>query len=96
LGSTSSGAGLAFHDHPAFNNARAFTAQSSENRGALAGIKVVDLTTARSGPTCVRQFVDLGAEALRVCKPGHVEATPNGMMTLVSHRLVGGSPINKS
>jgi crotonobetainyl-CoA:carnitine CoA-transferase CaiB-like acyl-CoA transferase len=67
-----------------------------ENQGALAGIKVVDLTTARSGPTCVRQLVDLGAEALRVCKPGHVEATPNGMMTLVSHRLVGGSPIDKS
>ncbi len=42
-------------------------------RGPLAGINVIDLTTARSGPTCVRQLVDLGAEAIRVCRPGHVD-----------------------
>lgn len=34
---------------------------------------MVDLTTARSGPTCVRQLVDMGADAVRVCKPGHVD-----------------------
>jgi crotonobetainyl-CoA:carnitine CoA-transferase CaiB-like acyl-CoA transferase len=48
------------------------TSQSA-NRGPLAGINVIDLTTARSGPTCVRQLVDLGADAIRVCRPGHVD-----------------------
>jgi crotonobetainyl-CoA:carnitine CoA-transferase CaiB-like acyl-CoA transferase len=38
--------------------------------GPLAGITVVDLTTARSGPTCVRQLVDLGADAVQVVGPG--------------------------
>ncbi len=50
--------------------------QSSETAGAggpLNGIRVVDLTTARSGPTCVRQLVDLGADATRVRKPGQVD-----------------------
>lgn len=41
--------------------------------GPLAGIRIVDLTTARSGPTCVRQLVDLGADAVRVRKPGHTD-----------------------
>jgi crotonobetainyl-CoA:carnitine CoA-transferase CaiB-like acyl-CoA transferase len=34
--------------------------------GPVAGVRVVDLTTARSGPTCVRQLVDLGADAIHV------------------------------
>ena len=38
--------------------------------GALAGVRVVDLTTARSGPTCVRQLVDFGAEAVHIGAPG--------------------------
>lgn len=42
------------------------TTNQPENRGPLAGITVIDLTTARSGPTCVRQLVDLGADAVRV------------------------------
>jgi formyl-CoA transferase len=31
---------------------------------------VVDLTTARSGPTCVRQLADLGAQVVQVSMPG--------------------------
>jgi crotonobetainyl-CoA:carnitine CoA-transferase CaiB-like acyl-CoA transferase len=37
--------------------------------GPLAGVRVVDLTTARSGPTCVRQLSDLGAEVIQVARP---------------------------
>ena len=37
--------------------------------GPLAGVRVVDLTRARAGPTCVRQLTDLGAEAIAVQSP---------------------------
>ena len=43
---------------------------SSARPGPLDGIQVIDLTTARSGPTCVRQLVDLGAQAIRIAAPG--------------------------
>jgi crotonobetainyl-CoA:carnitine CoA-transferase CaiB-like acyl-CoA transferase len=37
--------------------------------GPLAGVRVVDLTRARSGPTCVRQLSDLGADVVQVAQP---------------------------
>jgi len=37
--------------------------------GALAGIVVLDVTTARSGPTCVRQLADLAADVVQVADP---------------------------
>ncbi|MBM3224304.1 MAG: CoA transferase [Candidatus Tectomicrobia bacterium] len=42
------------------------------NNGAypLARFKVLDLTRARAGPTCVRQLVDWGAEAIKIEMPG--------------------------
>ncbi len=36
----------------------------------LSHIKVLDLTRARAGPTCVRQLVDWGAEAIKIEMPG--------------------------
>ncbi len=36
----------------------------------LARFKVLDLTRARAGPTCVRQLVDWGAQAIKVEMPG--------------------------
>ncbi len=37
--------------------------------GALAGIRIVDLTLARAGPTCVRQLADMGADVISVGHP---------------------------
>lgn len=38
--------------------------------GPLSHLRVVDCTTARSGPTCVRQLADLGAQVIQVAVPG--------------------------
>jgi crotonobetainyl-CoA:carnitine CoA-transferase CaiB-like acyl-CoA transferase len=39
--------------------------------GALSGTKVVDLTQARAGPTCVRILADLGADVIQVIRPSN-------------------------
>jgi formyl-CoA transferase len=36
----------------------------------LSGVKILDLTRARAGPTCVRQLVDWGADAIKIEMPG--------------------------
>lgn len=41
--------------------------------GPLAHLRVVDLTRARSGPTCVRQLADLGADVVQVVDPHHAD-----------------------
>src|SRR6266566_4998557 len=40
------------------------------NSFPLAQFKVLDLTRARAGPTCVRQLVDWGAQAIKIEMPG--------------------------
>ncbi|HEV8298800.1 MAG TPA: CaiB/BaiF CoA-transferase family protein [Acidimicrobiales bacterium] len=40
-----------------------------ELQGPLSHIRVVDLARARSGPTCVRQLADLGADVVQIADP---------------------------
>jgi crotonobetainyl-CoA:carnitine CoA-transferase CaiB-like acyl-CoA transferase len=39
--------------------------------GPLSHVRVIDLTRARAGPTCVRQLADLGAHVIQVVDPHH-------------------------
>jgi len=44
----------------------------------LQDIRVLDLTVARAGPTCVRQFADWGADVIRIDHPANVPASTGG------------------
>ncbi len=48
---------------------------SPSRRGPLARFKVIDLTRVRSGPTCVRQLSDWGADVIRIEAPAALELT---------------------
>jgi crotonobetainyl-CoA:carnitine CoA-transferase CaiB-like acyl-CoA transferase len=52
---------------------------SLQRSKALARFKVIDLTRVRSGPTCVRQFADWGADVIMVEMPESLTADSGGM-----------------
>jgi crotonobetainyl-CoA:carnitine CoA-transferase CaiB-like acyl-CoA transferase len=41
---------------------------------AMSHLRVIDLTRVRSGPTCVRQFADWGADVIKIEQPAALEA----------------------
>jgi formyl-CoA transferase len=43
------------------------------SKGALEGIRVLDLTQARAGPTCSRQLADMGAEVVQLGSPARAD-----------------------
>ena len=47
--------------------------------GAFEGLRVIDLAQVRSGPTCVKQFADFGADVIRIEPPAYSGRTE--MMT---------------
>ena len=59
------------------------------SRLPLAGVRVLDLTLARAGPTCTRHLADWGADVIRVEAPGQIDGLSgprNGSDQINLHR----------
>jgi crotonobetainyl-CoA:carnitine CoA-transferase CaiB-like acyl-CoA transferase len=59
--------------HCLFKSAGAADMPSAKASAALSRFTVLDLTRVRSGPTCVRQLADWGANVIKIETPPHLE-----------------------
>ena len=63
-------------------------------KGALCGIKVIDLTRVLGGPYCTQILGDYGAEVIKVEPPQGDETRDwGGMVTTVLHPQCSGRPM---
>jgi len=51
----------------------AMTMREDGCQGPLSGVRVIDLTQARAGPTCVRELTQLGADVVQIAAPGRAD-----------------------
>ena len=63
--------------------------QNSHPAGPLAGVKVLDLTQIMAGPMCTMLLADMGADVIKVERPGTGDDTRR-MGSRLTHDIAGG------
>ncbi|RWS27401.1 hypothetical protein B4U80_11578, partial [Leptotrombidium deliense] len=70
--------------------------QSNEASGCLRGIRVLDLTRILAGPMCTMLLADLGADVIKVEKPGSGDETRNWIPPSVAQESLYFLTVNRN